>query len=65
MGGVYAETKTRERMPGDGIARRSPHVIILADCPGSATGRKIKAVVRFMGDPRVPAPAAGDPGAPV
>jgi hypothetical protein len=61
MGGGYTETKTGGRMPGSGIARRSPHVIILADCPGSMTGKKIQALVSFMGDPRVPVPVAGDP----
>jgi hypothetical protein len=64
MGGVYAETKAWGRMPGGGIARRPPHVIILADCPGSMTGQKAQALVRFMSDRRVPALAAGGPDMP-
>ncbi|HUD38399.1 MAG TPA: VWA domain-containing protein [Streptosporangiaceae bacterium] len=37
-------------MPGGGVARRPLHVILLADCSGSMTGPKIKALNFAMGD---------------
>jgi uncharacterized protein YegL len=41
--GVHS-MKTKSVMPGGGIARRPLHVILLADCSGSMTGKKIQAL---------------------
>ena len=61
MGGAHTRIKAWGRMPGEGITRWPLPVIIPADCPGSMTGKKIHAPVRFIGGPGVPALVAGDP----
>jgi uncharacterized protein YegL len=43
-------TPTKSVMPGGGVARRPLHVILLADCSGSMTGAKIKALNFAIGD---------------
>jgi hypothetical protein len=64
MGGAYTKIKAWGRMPGGGIARRPLPVIIPAGCPGSMTGKKIQAPVRFIGGPGAPALVAGSPDGP-
>ena len=41
---------TKSIMPGGGVARRPLHVILLADCSGSMTGARIKALNFAIGD---------------
>jgi uncharacterized protein YegL len=41
---------TQSVMPGGGVARRPLHVILIADCSGSMTGPKIKALNFAIGD---------------
>jgi hypothetical protein len=53
MGGAYTKIETCGQVPGGGIARRPLPVINPADCPGSMTGKKIQAPVRFIGSPGV------------
>jgi uncharacterized protein YegL len=42
--------RTKSIMPGGGVARRPLHVILLADCSGSMSGAKIKALNFAIGD---------------